>query len=233
MTRLELELSARSALSDRALLQAVLPKIRRIVEQYTSNRISEVAWDTFSKSLRVSRYRKNDIVEQAPNEFLIVLDGLLKEVHDSPGIEGQISEFFSAGSVIATKLEPPWSRVLKTPFSVVSPDLVRPKIPPMTAYAIEPSTVIRVNWDLIHQLAAVHPEWGEFQVSLLWTYIEEQYSVILQLREKRTLARYQALMQRSDLVGRLTQRDTAAYLGITESALSRIIRRSDSDFESK
>ena len=57
--------------------------------------------------------------------------------------------------------------------------------------------------------------------------------MILQLREKRTLARYQALMQRSDLVGRLTQRDTAAYLGITESALSRFIRRSDSDFETR
>lgn len=209
--------------SDREVLRSVLPYIRKVVGNYTSSPVPE--WDFFARTLRVSRYRKNDVVEQAPNEFLIIVSGLLKEIHDSPSIQGQVSDFFPEGSVIATRLEPPWSRFLATPFSVVSNDKHRPKIPPMTAYAIEPSLVVRVSWDVIHRLAAAHPQWGEIQVSLLWTFIEEQYSVICDLREKDLLARYKSLTERSSLVNRLTQRDVAAYLGITESALSRLLRR--------
>lgn len=209
--------------SDREILSSISPYIRKIVDTYTSSPAPE--WDLFARTLRVSRYRKGEVIEQAPNEFLIVISGLLKEVHDSPSIRGQVSDFFPEGSVIATRLEPAWSRSLVAPFSVVSNDRLRPKIPPMTAYALEPSIVVRVNWDVIHQLAAAHPQWGEIQVSLLWTYIEEQYSVICDLREKDLRARYHSLMKRGNLVGRLTQRDVAAYLGITESALSRLLRR--------
>jgi CRP-like cAMP-binding protein len=206
------------------LLRSVLPRIRKVFEQYASSPLPE--WDAFSNTLRVARYAKSRVVEQSSNEFLIILSGLVKEVHDTPSIRGQISEFFSSGSVIATRLEPPWSRSMPTPFSVVSRNDVLPKIPPMTAYAVESVTVLHVNWDVIHRLAAIHPQWGEVQVSLLWTYIEEQYSGILSLREKDLMARYRSVAQRADLAGRLTQRDISAYLGITESALSRLLKRS-------
>ena len=209
--------------NDRAILGSLLPRMRRVFERYTSSPLPQ--WGLFTRTLRVSRYRKNDAVDQSSHEVLLVISGLLKEVYDEPSIQGQVADFFAEGSVLATRLEPPWARALTTPFSVISNDSSRSKIPLMTAVAIEPSVVLRVNADVVHELSAKHPQWGEAQASFLWTYIEAQHAGILNLRENNTWARYQALMARSNLAGRLTQRDIAAYLGITESALSRLLRR--------
>lgn len=205
------------------LLASALTALRTVANRYTSSPLP--AWDVFSRSVRIVHYPARSPVEQSPHDILIVLKGLVKEVHETPGIEGQISDFFVSGSVIATRLEPHWARTRSAPFSVAKLFGQRELIPPMSAYAIEATTALRIDYRVVRQLSALHPQWGEVQTAFLWTYIEEQYSTILNLRGKDTAQRYRSLMQRRGIPRRVSQRDVAAYLGITESALSRLLRR--------
>ncbi len=210
-------------LRDRVLIRSAITVLHAVANRYTSSPLPE--WDSFARTVKLIRYPARAEVEQSERDILIILSGLIKEVHETPEIAGQISEFFVGGSVIATRLLPLWANSHSTPFSVSKRLGKRSIIPPMTAYAIEPTTVLRLDYRVVQQLSRQYPQWGEVQTAFLWTYVEEQYSSILHLRTKDTAERYRSLMQRQGIAGRVNQRDIASYLGITESALSRLIRR--------
>lgn len=210
-------------LRDRVLLGATLAGLRAVANRYASSPLPE--WDAFARTTRLMRYPARSVVEQSDHDVLILLSGLVKEVYDVPAIAGQISEFFVGGSVIATRLQPIWASSRSTPFSVSNLLGPRTIVPPMTAYAIEPTTVLRIDYRVVQRLSERYPQWGEVQTAFLWTYIEEQHGSILHLRTKDTVERYLQLMRRRGIAGRVNQRDIASYLGITESALSRLIKR--------
>lgn len=213
-------------MSDRRTLSIALIALRRNLSRFASSPLPE--WDTFARQVSLARVPKNGLAGTEPDEVLIVLRGCLKVVYQSsdPKIDGQIGDFFTAGTIVAPRLRPPWAGRFRSPLAIprwygakASP------IPKMTAYACEDTLIMRFNAGVVQQLAVKYPQWGEIYSATLWTQAETLHNGLIGFRSKSISARYLDLMERKDLRGRITQREIAAYLGVTESALSRLIRR--------
>jgi CRP-like cAMP-binding protein len=92
--------------------------------------------------------------------------------------------------------------------------------------ALEPSRVIGYDFSVIARLLDTHQAWAlAFNTCRHVTLLSEQ----LETHRRRTLSTeelYQLLEdERPGLVARLRQKDIAAYLGVSEASLSRLIKR--------
>lgn len=94
-----------------------------------------------------------------------------------------------------------------------------------TCVAIESSVVHRVNFRVINHLASQHLGWAKltFTVALMHATTLQADAGWLRCTPEQ---RYRSLMaNHPSLVQRVTQRDLASYLNVTEAAFSRIAKR--------
>jgi CRP-like cAMP-binding protein len=94
-----------------------------------------------------------------------------------------------------------------------------------TVSAVEQTTLVRSDFRIIERLAGQHLAWAQ----MCWS-VTAVYAMTLQadavLARDAAEDRYRALRtERPNLVSRLTQRDLAAYLNVTEVTMSRIVKR--------
>ena len=136
-------------------------------------------------------------------------------------------------AMLAPGLRPQWASTSAAPLSITRWRARNWSVPLLGAIAVERTTVLRLDYRVIQQLAAKHPAWGEVHSAFLWTYVDGLFSITTSVRNGSVEDRYRNLLvQRPSLMRRVSQREIASYLSITESALSRIAKRvRDTDLE--
>ena len=101
-----------------------------------------------------------------------------------------------------------------------------------TLIAVEPSLVLRVSFRVVEHLTAQHLQWSRLLGMLALMHATTLQVDVGWLRSTPE-QRYRALLaEQPGLVQRVTQRDLASFLGITDVALSRIAKRVRADEQS-
>jgi CRP-like cAMP-binding protein len=94
-----------------------------------------------------------------------------------------------------------------------------------TVTAIEPSLLLRVNYRVIEHLSSQHLHWARLTTTIALMHATTLQADAGWLRSTPE-QRYRSLLrEHPGLVQRVTQRDLASFLNITDVALSRIAKR--------
>ena len=94
-----------------------------------------------------------------------------------------------------------------------------------TVTAIEPSLLLRVNYRVIDHLSTQHLQWARLTTTIALMHATTLQADAGWLRSTPE-QRYRSLLkEHPGLVQRVTQRDLASFLNITDVALSRIAKR--------
>ncbi|GAA1920999.1 hypothetical protein GCM10009775_11860 [Microbacterium aoyamense] len=214
----------RPPLRDRAVVGAALGLLRRVATQFASGPLPE--WEEFARSATLRVHPAKSLIEMGDADVAFVVRGLVKLVEEETG---RVAEFFATGTAIAPNTRPSWAPRSAPPMTLGRWIGERWSLRPMSVIALERTSLLHIDYRVVETLAARHTEWGQVHAAFLWTYIDGLYLSGERALEKDVAERYRQLMRRRGLRGRATQRDIASYLNVTESALSRIVRRSRPD----
>ncbi|GMA32541.1 Crp/Fnr family transcriptional regulator [Litorihabitans aurantiacus] len=103
---------------------------------------------------------------------------------------------------------------------------LRPEGSPYSLVAIEPTTVLRATTTTVEALAERHHAWSILLSTVLATSIVRITAAVPEMHLTSPEERYRSIRaRRPDLVERISQRELAAHLGVTEVGMSRIVRR--------
>lgn len=204
--------------------------LRLLLEAYAGCELPQ--WDLFASNVRVVRVEPGAVLFSAGehNPYIyFVQRGLFRAQMFSEGRlttvffpeEGDVLASMSALGVdgvrrVASRGLHPRSETLR---AAVEAETVH------TVTAIEPSLLLRVNYRVIDHLSTQHLQWAR-----LITTIALMHATTLQADAGWLRAtpeqRYRSLLrEHPGLVQRVTQRDLASFLNITDVALSRIAKR--------
>lgn len=203
----------------------ILALLRQVSRSYTSTPLPE--WETFTRSTRMLSLEPRQELPCSSNEVFIVVRGLLKMIDNlGPGGHGRVEEFFDGVSVVAPSLRPHWADRSGAPLTMSRWRSRHWSMRPMSIVAIERVTLLRMDYRVIEMLSAKHAAWGQVHSAFLWSYIDGLFAAADESKEKDAEVRYRKLMARSrSFSRRVSQRDVASYLNVTEAALSRIAKR--------
>lgn len=215
------------ALRDQVALIAALKALQQVANQFTSAPLPE--WEAFAKSAQIVKYPRRTEVPTTPYDFFLIVRGTIKTCYTEPALKGQVSQFFASGSVFAPTLRPSWMGSHLPPFSMARWIGPGQSIPEFTAHTLEDCVFVRLDYRVVQRLATRHLPWAQAECAFLWSYIEIVHATSLDMRLKDPATRYRKLIKRRGFREVVSQRDMAAYLGITESALSRIVHRLDAE----
>jgi len=209
----------------------VARSLQLLLEAYAGAALPD--WGVFERSLQLVRLAPGDVLmaQDEPHPYLyLVHSGLLRAQSRTPLGHSSTIFFAEEGDILAsmTALSP------RAVHRVVNRDLhprvddLRPALGALsqhTVSAVEQSTLVRSDFRVIERLAGQHLPWAQ----MCWS-VTAVYAMTLQadavLARDAAEDRYRALRtERPNLVSRLTQRDLAAYLNVTEVPMSRIVKR--------
>lgn len=109
------------------------------------------------------------------------------------------------------------------------PDAHAPQTPGLARSSIvslEACTMWRADYTLIEHLAERHVRWASLVITFLASHLVHLTNDLYAMRADDAEARYRHLLTyRPSLAERVTQRDMAAYLGVTQTSMSRIVTR--------
>lgn len=168
--------------------------------------------DTLRKRIVVRSYPAGATIFAAGdrlNDLRIVRTGLVKLCYVLPTGEEWIKSLMAEGALFS-------SIAALTPGGEASFDAV----------ALEASEIESLPFAPLEELARTHVAWAGLVNALLLNY-----AIRKELRERDLLtlkpeARYRRLAETApELVGRVAQKDLAAYLGVTPVGLNRIVKR--------
>jgi CRP-like cAMP-binding protein len=186
-----------------------MDEIREIFERLAGPLPS---WATLTPHIRLFEVAKGApvfAVEQPAPCVFVVLNGLLKLHHDDADGRERIKSFAEEGGIIAS-------------IAALQPD----GRASFSATALEASSLARIPYRMLENLADSHTQWGRFLRLVLMNYALQK-----ELREQGFLmqsaeARYEALVKAQPaLAARIAKKDMAAYIGVTPVGLSRISGR--------
>jgi len=170
------------------------------------------SWETLTPHIKLFEVSKGEAVfavEQPAPYVFVVLNGLLKLHHDDADGRERIKSFAAEGGIVA-------SIAALQPGGLAS----------FSATGLEASSLARIPYKALEILADFYFEWARFLRLVLTNYALQK-----ELREQGFLmqsaeARYGALIKSQPaLAARLSQKDMAAYIGVTPVGLSRISGR--------
>ncbi|MEA5054726.1 MAG: Crp/Fnr family transcriptional regulator [Propionicimonas sp.] len=209
--------------------------LQLLLEAYVGESLPE--WPVFEAGLRLVHLAPNDILFRAGEVhpyLYLVHTGLLRAQSTTPTGHTSTLFFSEDGDVLAsmTALSPraahrvynrglhPRERDLRT---AVEGRAVH------TVSAIERSTLVRADYRVFEQLARQNATWARMAASLTMIYTMTLQADAIWTRDSPE-ERYRDLLQdRPNLVSRLTQRDLASFLNVTEVTMSRIAKRVRAD----
>lgn len=205
--------------------------LRLLLEAYAGCELPQ--WDLFATNARVVRVEPGTVLftaGEAHPYIYFVQRGLFKAQMVNEGDrlttvffpeEGDVLASMSALGVegvrrVAARGLHPRSETLRAAVEAESLH---------TVTAIEPSLLLRVNYRVIDHLSSLHMQWAR-----LTTTIALMHATTLQADAGWLRCtpeqRYRSLLKENpELVQRVTQRDLASFLNITDVALSRIAKR--------
>jgi CRP-like cAMP-binding protein len=209
----------------------VMRSLRLLLEAYAGSELPE--WEGFARSLRSLRVDAGDTLFATGDRHPFVYyveQGLLKAQMLNTRGRPIIAFFSEEGDVLASMpaLAPEGVRM-------VAKRNLHPRIEVLqaavdgvsihTLVAIQPSLVHRFDYRVVDQLSSRHIAWGRMSNALSMMYAITLQADVAALRNSPE-QRYRNLLEtRPDLVERVSKRDLASFLNVTDVALSRIAKR--------
>ena len=209
----------------------VMRSMRLLMEAYAGMELPE--WEGFARSLRSVRVDPGDVLFATgePHPFVYYVEqGLLKaQMLNSRG--RPIIAFFSEeGDVLASM-----PALASDGVRLVAKRHLHPRVEILqaavdgvsvhTLIALQPSLLHRFDYRIVDQLASRHVAWGRACNALSMMYAITLSADNAALRNSPE-QRYRSLLEiRPDLVERVSKRDLASFLNVTDVALSRIAKR--------
>lgn len=215
--------------------------LQLLLEAYAGARLPD--WPAFAGSLRMVRLPAGEVLCNAGDAhpyIYIVHSGLTRaQARTNTGHTSTV--FFSEeGDIVAslTSLSPrSVRRVYERGLHPRLEDLeIAVKGKSLhTISAVETSVLVRGDYRVVERLAHEHHAWSTMMAAMSTVYAMTQQADAVWSRDSPE-DRYRSLLKdRPNLVSRLTQRDLASYLNVTETTMSRIAKRvrgvSDEDGE--
>ena len=208
-----------------------LRSVRLLLEAYAGTELPQ--WDLFAANVRSVRIEPGGVLFGIgePHPFVyFVQHGLLKAQVKADGGRLATAFFSEDGDVLASMTALGMEGVRRT----VSRRL-HPRSASMAAAeaaesmhqvtAIEASLLLRVSFRVIEHLANSHVAWARLVAAIAVMHATSLQMDITWLRGTPE-QRYRHFLEVSpDLASRLTQRDLANFLNVTDVALSRIAKR--------
>jgi len=208
-----------------------LRSLRLLLEAYAGADLPQ--WDLFAANVRSVRIEPGGVLfgigEQHPFVYFIQ-HGLLKAQVQADGGRLATAFFSEDGDVLASMTALGMEGVRRT----VSRRL-HPRAASMAAAgaaesmhqvtAIEASLLLRVSFRVIEHLSNSHVAWARLVAAISVMHATSLQMDVTWLRGTPEQRYRRFLDDNPDLASRLTQRDLANYLNVTDVALSRIAKR--------
>lgn len=205
--------------------------LRLLLEAYAGCELPQ--WDLFATNARVVRVEPGAVLftaGEAHPYIYFVQRGLFKAQMVNEGDRLTTVFFPEEGDVLASMSALGVDGVRRVAARGLHPrsETLRAAVEAETLHtvtAIEPSLLLRVNYRVIDHLSSLHLQWAR-----LTTTIALMHATTLQADAGWLRCtpeqRYRSLLkEHPGLVQRITQRDLASFLNITDVALSRIAKR--------
>lgn len=214
-----------------ALEKRAIEHLRGVLQRLGDDPLTDFA--RMESALQVLTLERGDVLEDGaagrPSAYF-VYEGLAKTRVQRSGDRPTL-RFYAAGEFITTHayaaamLEGISTRSAGwDPTSRRTASLLRPR--PADTVAVESSTMVRLDTRLLEELAAQNSGWANVTRALLSLTYLQVYGDLQRHVATRPEQRYRNLVaDRPDLVRRLSQREIAGHLGITEVSMSRIVKR--------
>lgn len=207
-----------------------LASTRLLLETYAGRRLPE--WEHFTRATEIVTVERGAVLVPArvhhPYVYLVIR-GLLKVRVTDGRIERTIA--IHGENELATS----WPGLGMDLFTRVDgrtmPHLrgdprVRPDGSPFELVAIEATTAMRTSFTTLEALAERHHGWSLVLTTLIGTNLVRTVAALPDVHLSTPEERYRDFLERRpDLVERISQRELAAHLGVTEVGMSRIVRR--------
>jgi CRP-like cAMP-binding protein len=216
---------------DSAVSGHAMRSLRLLLEAYAGCELPQ--WDLFASNTRLIRIEAGDVlysIGETHPYIYFVQRGLCKAQMLTEGErlttvffpeEGDVLASMSALGVegirrVASRGLHPRSETLR---AAVRAETVH------TVTAIEPTLLLRVNYRVIDHLSTQHMQWARLTTTIALMHATTLQADAGWLRSTPE-QRYRSLLkEHPGLVQRITQRDLASFLNITDVALSRIAKR--------
>lgn len=205
--------------------------LRLLLEAYAGCELPQ--WDLFGTNVRVLRVEPGAVLfrvgEHHPYIYF-VQRGLFKAQMPSEGDRMTTVFFPEEGDVLASMSALGSDGVRRVAARGLHPraETLRAAVEAESTHtitAIEPSLLLRVNYRVIEHLSTQHLQWARLTTTIALMHATTLQADAGWLRSTPE-QRYRSLLrEHPGLVQRVTQRDLASYLNITDVALSRIAKR--------
>lgn len=101
-----------------------------------------------------------------------------------------------------------------------------PQGSPFELLAVEPSSMVKIDFRILEQLSARHGAWARMLMSYQTALLLSLHAGLPDSHIGSAEERYRDFAQRRpDLIRRLSQREVAGHIGVTEVGMSRIVKR--------
>lgn len=218
-------------ITDGAATGHAMRSLRLLLEAYAGCELPQ--WDLFASNVRVLRVEPGAVLfsvgERHPYIYF-VQRGLFKAQMPSEGDRLTTVFFPEEGDVLASMSALGVDGVRRVASRGLHPrsETLRAAVEAETVHtvtAIEPSLLLRVNYRVIDHLSTQHLQWARLITTLALMHATTLQADAGWLRATPE-QRYRSLLrEHPGLVQRVTQRDLASFLNITDVALSRIAKR--------
>jgi len=212
--------------------------LQLLLEAYAGARLPD--WQVFSASLRLVRLQPGDVLCRAGElhpYLYFVHSGLVRAQATTANGHTSTVFFSEEGDILAcmTSLAPLAARRIYDRGLHSRPEDLEPAVEGRslhTVSAVEHSVLMSGDYRVVEQLAQRHHAWSAMAAAITTLYAMTQQADAIWSRDSPE-DRYRSLLRdRPNLVSRLTQRDLAAFLNVTETTMSRIAKRvRDDDFD--
>lgn len=205
--------------------------LRLLLEAYAGCELPQ--WDLFASNTRLVQVEAGDILYSIgePHPYIyFVQRGLFKAQMLIEGERLTTVFFPEEGDVLASMSALGVDGVRRVASRGLHPrsETLRAAISAETLHtvtAIEPSLLLRVNYRVVDHLSTQHLQWARLTTTIALMHATTLQADAAWLRSTPE-QRYRSLLkEHPGLVQRITQRDLASFLNITDVALSRIAKR--------
>ena len=216
---------------ERAVSGHAMRSLRLLLEAYSGCELPQ--WDLFASNTRLVRVEVGDTlfsIGEAHPYIYFVQRGLFKAQMLNEG--GRLNTVFfpEEGDVLASMSSLGVDGVRRVASRGLHPrsETLRAAIDAETLHtvtAIEPSLLLRVNYRVIDHLSTQHLAWARLTTTIALMHATTLQADAGWLRSTPEMRYRSLLKEHPGLVQRVTQRDLASFLNITDVALSRIAKR--------
>lgn len=206
--------------------------LRLLLDAYASCELPQ--WDLFAANVKVVRVEAGQTVFASGDTHpyvYFVQHGLLKAQMLIESRRKPVTVFFpEEGDIMASMASLGMDGVRRAVSRGLHPrsNTIRAVLEAETIHtviALESSLLARVSFRVIDHLATQHVAWARLMAALSMMYATTLQADVAWLRSTPEQRYRELLTEHPGLVNRVTQRDLASFLNITDVALSRIAKR--------